>query len=144
MVDPIYKFSKIETDIDMTKNMRDIFSRNEKDSENISTESVMTNGVFDNNLFNQKLDFLSEQIYQKNKLNENLKLFELKNKLPHYDDMTIKQLMYGLYYDFYDMFIEFWNIKSISDINLIINKNYRMISILLIIFLLLCMIYIII
>ena len=100
-------------------------------SDPTTINNKITDKIFDVNVFNKNIDKLYSNIQQRQKIEDKIKDLKLKSKLPNPDEMTISQFIKAIILDTYDTFIELSNIKkySKSKINHIFDKNYRTITI---------------
>ena len=91
-------------------------------------------GKFDTKAFNKQVDKVSDIIRQRRKLKDKIKLANLAYRPLDYNRMTIGELKMALYSDTYDMFAEISNLKSfnLEKLNQIISKNYRKLTILIV------------
>ncbi len=94
-------------------------------------------GKFDTKAFNKQVNKVSDIIRQRRKLKDKIKLANLAYRPLDYNKMTIGELKMALYSDIYDMFGEISNLKSfnLKKLNQIISKNYRKLTILIVLLL---------
>lgn len=141
-----YTFPNIDAEIDRLSNEEKNLKLEREKKKIIKPSEVIAGSVFDSALFNRKLDEINEINRKRRKIKDKIKLFKLKKRHVDYDDLTIRQFKNGIILDTYDMFSELFSMKSFSfkNINYIINKNYRKIILLVIIFSVIILSYIII
>jgi len=134
-----YKFQNIQKDIANASIQKELLKNKEKNIINFHDDSnLMIGGLFNVDAFNYKLDKIFSIIQQRQKIEDKIKELKDKSTIPNPDNMTLNQFISGILLDTYDMFNELFTIKvySRSNLNLIMDKNYRRITlyILLIIF----------
>jgi hypothetical protein len=144
----IYKFP----DIDDSKLIKKLSADSDKVraqkilASNIKPSDVSIGGKFDLKAFNNKLDKIKELRQRESKLKDQINLAKLQYRPVSYNHLTIDQLKHGMIMDIYDMFNELALIDnlSIKNINLIMSKNYRKITLLILLLLYIVISYIII
>ena len=138
-----YKFENISDNDKIIELENKIKKLNEllKKKSKIKRSDVTYGQVFDIKLFNAKVNEVNDITRKKNKIKDQIKLSRLNYRPPNPDKLTITELKQGLLLDTYQMFKDFTTLKKIShnDINNILNKNYRRLT-LLIILLIICII----
>jgi hypothetical protein len=138
-----YKFENINDNdkiIELEKKVKNLNELLKKKSK-IKKSDVTYGQVFDIKLFNAKVNEVNDITRKKNKIRDQIKLSRLNYRPPNPGRLTITEFKQGLLLDTYHMFKDFTTLKKINynDINNILNKNYRRLT-LLIILLIICII----
>ena len=89
-------------------------------------------GKFDSKAFNKKVNSVMDIARQRRKLKDKIKLAKLEYRPLDYNKLTIGELKMALYNDIFDMFDEISKLKKINlkYLNLILSKNYRKLTVL--------------
>ena len=144
----IYKFpytddteliKKLSSDSEKLRSERKIAS-------NIKPSDVSIGGKFDSKAFNKKLDNIRDLRRAESKIKDKIKLAKLKYRPVSYGHLTIDQLKQAMIIDIYDMCSEISHMQNISfyNLNIILSKNYRKLSILVLLLIFIIISYIII
>ena len=144
----IYKFP----DIDDTKMIKNLSSESDKlqtkikTASNIKPSDVSIGGKFDSKAFNKKLDSIRDLKKAKSKIKDQINFAKLQYRPVSYNHLTIDQLKQAMIMDIYDMYNELCYMENINitNINIILSKNYRKLTILIILLLFIIISYIII
>lgn len=136
-----YKFLDAQTDINQLMKLEKLLSDRYNIERKLKINDYMYGSIFDSKKFNEQSEKASNIMKQINLIREKIRLLRLEqnNTITDYDDLTIGQFKNALFFDLYSMINEFRNLdiftftKSLH----ILNKNYRLISIFVIIFILL-------
>ena len=144
----IYKFP----DTDDTKLIKKLSSDSDKlnsqikIASNIKPSDVSIGGKFDSKAFNKKLDNIRDLRQSKSKLKDKINLAKLQYRPVSYGHLTIDQLKQGIIMDIYDMFSEISHMQNINlyNLNMILSKNYRKLTLLILLLLFIIISYIII
>ena len=132
-----YNFAEI-TDAKEIQNMKklsvELKTKQLKESKFKVSDITAPGGKFDTKAFNKQVNKVQDIIRQRRKLKEKIKLANLAYRPLDYNQITIGELKMALYSDTYDMFREISNLKSfnLKKLNQIISKNYRKLTILII------------
>jgi hypothetical protein len=118
----------------MKKLLVELKTKQQKESKFKVSDITAPGGKFDTKAFNKQVNKVQDIIRQRRKLKDKIKLANLAYRPLDYNQMTIGELKMALYSDTYDMFREISNLKSFSFIKLneILSKNYRKLTILII------------
>jgi hypothetical protein len=113
---------------------------------NIKPSDVSIGGKFDLKAFNDKLNKVSSLRKAESKIKDKIQLAKLQYRPVSHNHLTIDQLKQAMIIDIYDMCIEMSEMKNINfvSINMILSKNYRKITFLIILLLFIIISYIII
>jgi len=135
---PKYQFENINDNdkiIKLEKKKKNLEELLKKKNKFKKTDAVYGQ-IFDVNIFNARVEEVNEITREKNKIIDEIKLSRLNYKPPDAGKLTITQLNQGLLLDTYNMFKEFSNLKEVKYINInnILNKNYRRLTLLIILF----------
>ena len=133
-----YNFAEItdEKEIQKMKKLSVELKKKQQKESNFKVSDVTApGGKFDTKAFNKQVNKVEDIIRQRRKLKDKIKLANLAYRPLDYNKMTIGELKMALYSDTYDMFREISNLKSfnLKKLNHIISKNYRKLTILIII-----------
>jgi hypothetical protein len=138
-----YKFPDINNDIDQLIKLDKILSTRYKIESKFKVSEFIRAGLFDNNLFNKKIDEINEIQRIRRKIKEKIRLLKLSDEQPDYHKLTIGEFINAIYIDMFSMFRELFNMNKfrLQTIHHILNKNYRRI-ILVLLFLMIIIFYI--
>jgi len=143
-----YKFENINDNDKIIKLEKKIKNLNEllKKKNKIKKSDVTYGQVFDIKAFNRNVNEVNEITRNKNKIRDQIRLAKLNYRPPNPDKLTIAQLKQGLLLDTYQMFKNLATLKEINykNINNILNKNYRRLTLLIILFMICIISYILI
>jgi len=109
----------------------------------VDSSDIQIGGLFDKDAFNKKLDKIYSNIVKRKNIEDKIKELKNKSSIPNPNEMTVNQFISAILLDTYDMFYELYNIKIFSrkNINTIIDKNYRRITLYILILLLVIIYY---
>ena len=95
------------------------------------------------NAFNSRIDNIFSDVLIRQNLDQKIAKLKAESRIPNPNKMTLSQFIVGLQVDIFDTYNELMsiNILSISKINRILDKNYRRLTILVILFCILFIIY---
>lgn len=132
-----YNFAEITDakEIQKMKNLSvELKTKQQKESNFKVSDVTAPGGKFDTKAFNKQVNKVQDIIRQRRKLKDKIKLANLTYRPLDYNRMTIGELKMALYSDTYDMFREISNLKSfnLKKLNEILSKNYRKLTILII------------
>jgi len=135
-----YRFQNIDKDLTNAITQKNILLQNNKD---IIKQHNESNIMIDKNITNQNIDKIYSNIRQIQKIEDKIKELKEKSSIPDPNSMTLDQFISALLLDTYDMFNELLLINeySISDINKIVDKNYRKIIIYILLIIIIIIIY---
>jgi len=137
---PIYKFPEINASKEIAKYKKTLsdLDKKKKIISKINVKDVSSSGIFDAKAFNKKVDSINEITMQKKNIKDKIKLLNLKYKPIDYNKMTINELKIGLLTDTNEMLNELSLMKKFNYIqfNDIISKNYRKLTILILLLIL--------
>jgi hypothetical protein len=138
-----FKFQNINKDIANATIQKELLKNREKNINLHDNSHITIGGLFNVDAFNKKLDKIFSNIQQRQKIEETIKELKVKSTIPNPDKMTLNQFISGITADTYDMFYELFtiNVYSKSNINKIMDKNYRRITLYIILLILLIIIY---
>ena len=139
-----YRFPDIDKDISNITSKRNLLKNKEQNNLNLKNDPNITVGsVFDNSAFNKKLNTVFSDIQQRQNLDKKIEQLKAESRIPNPNKMNVNQFTSGLYIDLFDTYNQIIKIKnpSVSDINKILDKNYRKLSILIILFTIFSIIY---
>ena len=137
------KFPDTITDIDQLQKLYNIIDAQYKIESKFKINEYIVGGVFDLNAFNVQADKVENLARMKRHIKEKIRLLQLNYKFIDFTDLSIKEFIYSLYLDIYTFFIELGNIKKINDVITAINKNYRRLTFIFIILLIVVIYFII-
>jgi hypothetical protein len=141
----IYVFPEIDSIKDIAKiNFDERLLDTEIKKQSVLGPNDVGSVVFDRKALNKKIKKISALRKKKEKLKNISKLLKLRYAPLDYNEMTIGQLKMGLYLDLHEMISELINIKQINvyEVNNILAKKYRRMTILVILFTCCILIYI--
>ena len=129
-----YRFYNIEKNIIDTTTQRDLLA---------NKEIVNNNFASDINAFNRNLDRIYSDITQRQNLDKKIAQLKAESRIPDPDKLTLNQFISGLSLDLYDMCNELINKDNVSvaEIVIIIDKNYRKLTILIIILMIFLLVF---
>jgi hypothetical protein len=130
-----YKFGEIndEKQINQMKILSSELKLKQKKESNFKVSDVTApGGKFDSKAFNKKVNSVMDIARQRRKLKDKIKLAKLEYRPLDYNKLTIGELKMALYNDIFDMFDEISKLKKINlkYLNLILSKNYRKLTVL--------------
>ena len=122
----------------MRKLSADLKIKQQKESKFKVSDVTAPGGKFDSKAFNKKVNKVQDIMHQRRKLKDQIKLAHLTYRPLDYNRMTIGELKMAVYLDTYDMFREIGELKSfdLKKINQIMSKNYRKLTVLIILLIL--------
>jgi hypothetical protein len=122
---------------------KELSSKYDKEKKFKPSDVSVVGGKFDTKAFNLKVGKIQEIARQRRKLRDQIKLARLKYQPLDLNTLTIDQLKKGLYLDLYYMFNEIKHMQSFNFVELdrILSKNYRKLSLLIILLLIIIMTY---
>jgi hypothetical protein len=137
-----FKFQNVQKDIANATIQRNLLLNSEKLKFN-DDKDITIGGIFNVNAFNKKLNKIYSDILVKERIEENITKLKAKSKIPNPNSMTLSQFTSSLISDTYDMFDEIFKIKEYSkpNINKVMNKNYRRITLYILLLFLAILIY---
>lgn len=138
------KFPDIDSDIKQLLRLENILTTRYEIESKFSVSDFIKGGLFDHELFNKEVNKVNELRRKIRNVKEKIRLLKLKYETPDYDMMTIGEFKSAIIIDIYDMVNEILHMKTIYELPKIINKNYRKITILLFVFVVLIVVYLII
>lgn len=138
---PPNKFPDIDNDIEQLLRLDNILTTRYEIESKFSVSDFIKGGLFDHKLFNKEVDKVNELKRKIRTIREKIRLLKLKYETPDYDTMTIGEFKSAIIIDIYDMIKEILHMKTIYELPKIINKNYRKITILLFVFVILVVMY---
>lgn len=138
---PPNKFPDIDNDIEQLLRLENILTTRYEIESKFSVSDFIKGGLFDHKLFNKEVDKVNELKRKIRTIREKIRLLKLKYETPDYDTMTIGEFKSAIIIDIYDMIKEILHMKTIYELPKIINKNYRKITILLFVFVILAVMY---
>ena len=138
---PPNKFPDIDNDIEQLLRLENILTTRYEIESKFSVSDFIKGGLFDHKLFNKEVDKVNELKRKIRTIREKIRLLKLKYETPDYDTMTIGEFKSAIIIDIYDMIKEILHMKTIYELPKIINKNYRKITILLFVFVILVVMY---
>jgi hypothetical protein len=138
-----YKFPDVESNIVQLKKIDQLLSDQYKLESKFRVDEYIHGGVFDLNSFNKQVNKVNDIARELRRTREKIRLLKIKDVNIDHDDLTIGQFKSALFLDFFDMIVEIFSIDGFSfgKLSKIVNKNYRRISIFIII-LIMVMLYI--
>ena len=109
----------------------------------VDSSDIQIGGLFDKDAYNKKLDKIYSNIVKRKNIEDKIKELKNKSSIPNPNEMTVNQFISAILLDTNDMFYELYNIKIFSrkNINTIIDKNYRRITLYILILLLVIIYY---
>lgn len=124
-----YRFPKIDQEILDTTKQRDILKDREKDINNLNVD------VSDIKAYNKNLNTVYSDILYRQNLDKKIAYLKAQSRIPDPNSMPLNQFITGLSVDLCDMYDELLmkNNPSVADINQILDKNYRRLTVLIII-----------
>lgn len=135
-----YKFPEIDASKEISEYTNTLakIEIEQKILNKIKLEDVTIGSIFDAKAFNKKVDAINELIMKKNKIKDKINLLKLKYRPIDYNKMTIDEFKFGLITDINLMINELLLMKNFNynQFNNIINKNYRKLTILILLLLL--------
>jgi len=113
---------------------RELSQKFNKESKFKGSDITAVGGYFDIAAFNAKVNKIQEIARQRRKIKEQIKLARLNYRPLDVNQLTIEQLKQGLYLDTYNMFEEIKKMRSfnLSQLDNILSKNYRKMTVLII------------
>ena len=122
----LYRFPKIDQEILNTTKQRDILKDREKDINNLNVD------VSDIKAYNKNLNTVYSDILYRQNLDKKIAYLKAQSRIPDPNSMPLNQFITGLSVDLCDMYDELLmkNNPSVADINQILDKNYRRLTVL--------------
>ena len=139
-----YRFPNIQKDIANANIKKQLLKNKEKNIFDFHNNSNITiGGIFNVDAFNKRLDKTFSNILQRQKIEDKIKKLKAKSIIPDPNTLTLNQFISGIILDTYDMFNELFTINSYSKSNLnkIMDKNYRRITLYILLLILTITIY---
>ena len=143
-----YKFpeNNPELDLNKIKSEEKELEDTEKSLSKTMVKDSTIGGLFDLSAFNKQADKITDITRKKKKLKDKIKLSRYKKREKSYGNYTINQLINGIIQDTFDMIIDLNSLRRINFYSIlkILRKNFRILTILIFLLLVLFSSYIII
>jgi hypothetical protein len=143
-----YKFpeNNPELDLNKIKSEEKELDDTEKSLSKTMVKDSTIGGLFDLSAFNKQADKITDITRKKKKLKDKIKLSRYKKREKSYGNYTINQFIDGIIQDTFDMIIDLNSLRRINFYSIlkILRKNFRILTILIFLLLVLFCSYIII